>query len=93
VTSGRGQERPPAQEKQNKLYPARRVLGTTRGGEPPIITYAPRTDASPEAERAALVAVLRYVLDCHQEKQAGAVGTGDEAKGVKYASPDPRIPR
>ena len=34
------------------------------------ITYAPRPDATPEAEVSALANVLRYALDCHANKEA-----------------------
>ena len=34
----------------------------------PSITYAPRSDATPEAEESALTNVYRFVLDCHAKK-------------------------
>lgn len=57
---------------------------TPRGGDTPHITHAPRTDVSPEAERAALAAALRYVLSCHDRKIAGEGTTGYDAKEDKH---------
>jgi hypothetical protein len=34
------------------------------------IEYAPRPDATPEAELSALAAVYRFVLDCRAKKEA-----------------------
>lgn len=36
------------------------------------ITYTPRPDATPEGERAALAAVYKLILDCHQTKKNAA---------------------
>lgn len=46
------------------------------------ITYAPRPDATAEAELNALAGVYRYILDCHAKKNAAGVTStnGDDAK-------------
>ena len=36
----------------------------------PRITYAPRPDATPEAELSALAGAYRFILDCHAKKEA-----------------------
>jgi hypothetical protein len=79
VSPRRGQEKTPAEEKQTQLYPARRALGTPRGGDAPLITYRSNTDASPEAERTARAVVLRYILDCHTKRKAGVGNAGSDA--------------
>jgi hypothetical protein len=79
LTPGRGHDKNPAKENRRSLYPSRRAPGTPRGGDPPLITYRSNTDASPEAERAAIAAVLRYVLYCDEKRKAGAQGAGDDA--------------
>ena len=48
-------------------------------GQPlPHIAYAPRPDATPEAEIATLAAVYRFVLDCHAKKEATRPGSPDD---------------
>ena len=42
------------------------------------IAYAPRLDATPQAELTALASVYRFVLDCH-EKKATCPGGPDDA--------------
>ena len=50
-------------------------------GQPlPHIAYAPRPDATPEAEIATLAAVYKFVLDCHAKKEATRPGSPDDAK-------------
>ena len=39
------------------------------------VTYAPRPDATPEGETAALAAVYRFILDRHADKQDADRGT------------------
>jgi hypothetical protein len=49
---------------------------------PDRIVYTPRSDTSPELEAAALAAVYRYILDCHEEKKAvEASGAEDGMEG------------
>jgi hypothetical protein len=36
----------------------------------PCITYAPRSEATPEAELNVLANVYRFILDCHAKKMA-----------------------
>jgi hypothetical protein len=87
VTQGRGREKNPAEENRRSLYPSRRAPGIPRGGDTPLrITYKGNIHASPEAERAAIAAVLRYVLNCHEARKAGVQGAGDDAnKGGRQA--------
>ena len=48
------------------------------------VIYAPRADATPESERAALAAVYRFILERHLEKKKVAVQSDqDDAKGEK----------
>ncbi len=50
------------------------------------ITYTPRPDATPEGERAALAAVYKLILDCHQTKKNAAGETsanGDDGTKIK----------
>jgi hypothetical protein len=43
-----------------------------------VISYAPRTDATPEAELSALVNIYRFVLDCQAKKKAGGSDAGED---------------
>jgi hypothetical protein len=49
----------------------------------PRITYAPRPDATPEAELDALAAVYRFILDCRAKRLATESGSCDDAGIVK----------
>jgi hypothetical protein len=55
--------------------------------------YPPQPDTAPEAEKDALAAVYKFVLDCHSKKR-GRPSTGDlddATKGSKHdhrAKPD-----
>jgi hypothetical protein len=51
-----------------------------------VVTYAPRPDTTPEAEVSALANVLRYVLDCHANKEAAPESRPDAAKEIKNDS-------
>ena len=44
------------------------------------ITYAERSDATPEVELGVLAAVFRLVLDCHAKKEATHRGSPDDAR-------------
>ena len=46
----------------------------------PSITYAPRPDATPEAEIGALANVYRYVLDCRAKKKAALESRPHDAR-------------
>jgi hypothetical protein len=46
----------------------------------PRITYAPRPDATLEAELSALANVYRFVLDCHAKKEAAPESRPDDAR-------------
>ena len=56
------------------------------------ITYAPRPDATPEAELDALASVYRFVLDCGDARRADAMkkatrpGGPDDGEESKNAS-------
>jgi hypothetical protein len=49
----------------------------------PHITYTRRSDATSEAEVAALGAIYKFVLDCHAKKEAAPESRPDDAKGSK----------
>lgn len=53
---------------------------------PPRLPYCPRLGATLEAERSALAAVYRMILDDHEQK-AGA-NTGDDARAEKEGGPE-----
>jgi hypothetical protein len=44
------------------------------------IIYAPRPDATPEAEIATLAAVYKFVLHCHAKKEAAPESRPDDAR-------------
>ena len=48
----------------------------------PNITYAPRPNASPEAELSALASVYRFIIDSHANTNAAGVSStnGDDAE-------------
>ena len=46
----------------------------------PIIAYAPRPDATPEAETYALANIYRFVLDCRAKKAAAPDRRTDDAR-------------
>ncbi|MDQ3864053.1 MAG: hypothetical protein M3317_11255 [Actinomycetota bacterium] len=58
------------------------------------INYTPRPDATPESELDALVAVYKFILQCHGTRKAADV-TGDrnEAKEVRAVDPEQRLPQ
>ena len=45
------------------------------------ITYAPRSDVTPENERDVLASVYGVVLRCHEEKKAAGQSGRESAKG------------
>jgi hypothetical protein len=47
----------------------------------PRITYTPRPDARPEGELDTIVAVYRFILDCHKRKKAAPASRPDDAEG------------
>ena len=50
----------------------------------PRITYVPRSDATPESELDALVAVYAFILQCHESRKvADPTGDPNEAKEDK----------
>jgi hypothetical protein len=49
----------------------------------PGITYAPRPDATPEAELDALAAVYRFILDCRAKKIAAEPNDRNDAAIVR----------
>jgi hypothetical protein len=51
------------------------------------ISYTQRSsDATPEGEVAALANVYRFLLDCHERKEATCPGSPDDAKEIKNDS-------
>jgi hypothetical protein len=55
------------------------------------VTYAPRHDATPEAEISALASVYRFVLDAAQSKEGSCPGAPEDAKGPKHDRAKRRI--
>ena len=58
------------------------------------LTYTPRPDATPESELDALVAVYKFILQCHESRKAADL-TGDpnEVKEVEAIDPEQRLPQ
>ena len=52
---------------------------------PTHIHYAQRPDATPEAELGALASVYRFVLDCHEKKEAAPASGPEVARKDKDA--------
>jgi hypothetical protein len=57
---------------------------------PTHIHYAQRPDATPEAELGALASVYRFVLDCHEKKEAAPESRPDDGTKVKEDSANER---
>ena len=55
------------------------------------ITYAPRLDATPEAELSALTACYRYVLNCKAKKEGGPATAPDDGTKIKEDSANESI--
>jgi hypothetical protein len=49
----------------------------------PRITYVARPNATSETELSALVAVYKFVLDCHAKREAAPESRPDDAEGCK----------
>jgi hypothetical protein len=49
------------------------------------ITYTRRSDATSEAEVAALGAIYKFVLDCHAKKEAAPESRPDDARKDQHA--------
>ena len=47
------------------------------------ITYAPRPDATPEAEISALAAIYKLCISSHERKEAAPESRLDDAEGYK----------
>ena len=54
----------------------------------PVITYAPRPDATAEAEIGALANVYKFLMDCRARKEATRPGSPDDGIKVKEDSAD-----
>ncbi len=52
------------------------------------ITYAPRPDATPETEAAALAAVYHFLLDQHAKKKGGVLSTAPNDRKARTADAD-----
>jgi hypothetical protein len=55
---------------------------------PVRIVYTPRPDTSPELEAAALAAVYRYILRCHEEKKAVEASGGEKTDEAEVGGGD-----
>jgi hypothetical protein len=49
------------------------------------VSYAPRHDATPEAERSALAAAFRFLMNCSNEKEATRPGRPDDTEKPENA--------
>ena len=60
----------------------------------PTVSYAPRPDATQEAELNVLASVYRFILDSRAKKNAAGVTStnGDDAKGSKHDRARSSIP-
>ncbi len=59
----------------------------------PRITYSPRPDSTPEAELDALVAVYKFIIECHESRKvADLTGDPNEVKEVEAIDPEQRLP-
>jgi hypothetical protein len=58
----------------------------------PSISYSPRPDATPEAERNALASVYVFILQKHQEKHKGGAATAPDARKEINGSGNAIIP-
>jgi hypothetical protein len=59
----------------------------------PRINYTPLSDATPESELDALVAVYAFVLECHESRKvAGRVGDRNEVKEDEDVDPTGSLP-
>ncbi len=60
----------------------------------PRITYTPLPNATPESELDALVAVYKFILQCHEcRKVADPTGDRNEVKEVRAVDPDQNLPQ
>lgn len=57
----------------------------------PVVSYAPRPDATPAAELSALANVYRFVLDCHAKKEDTRPGAPNDGTKSKENSTNERI--
>jgi hypothetical protein len=55
---------------------------------PNRIVYTPRQDTSPELEVAALAAAYRYILRCHEERQAAHTDGGEASEDNELGGAD-----
>ncbi len=59
----------------------------------PRITYAPRSEATPESELSTLASIYRFILDCHAKKEAAPENRPDAGKEINERSGKSRIPQ
>ncbi len=58
------------------------------------LTYTPLPDATPESELDALVAVYKFILDCHEcRKAADPSGDRNEVREVEAVDPEQSLPQ
>ncbi len=57
------------------------------------ITYATRSDVTPEAELSALAAVYRFILDSRKQKEAAPESRPDAGKEINERSGKVIIPK
>ncbi len=58
------------------------------------INYTPLSDTTPESELDALVAVYKFILECHESRKvADPTGDRNEVKEVRAVDPDQNLPQ
>ena len=59
------------------------------------ISYAPRPDATPESELSALTSAYRFILNCHNKKEAAPESRPEDAerRSNEIGADKGRIPR
>jgi hypothetical protein len=58
------------------------------------INYTPLSDATPESELDALVAIYKFILQCHESRKvADPTGDRNEVKEVRAIDPDQKLPQ
>jgi hypothetical protein len=58
------------------------------------LAYTPLPDATPESELDALVAVYKFILECHESRKAAdSSGDRNEVKEVEAIDPEQSLPQ
>lgn len=57
-----------------------------------IVRYSPVPNATPEAERDALVAVYRFLIERHTDRKTADFGDAEETEGGGDVDREPDVP-